>query len=83
MVFTHGAGGGLQAPAVANFVSGFANVMPIVCFQGNMNLASRTKMFEAGCEDQGYAKCLGGRSMGARAAVMAATEKTTHLVLVS
>ena len=83
LIFTHGAGGGLQAPAVANFASGFANVRPIVCFQGTMNLASRTKMFEAVCQHQRYVKCLGGRSMGARAAVMAASKETTHLVLVS
>ena len=83
LVFTHGAGGGLQAPAVTNFVSGFAQILPITCFQGNMSLASRTKMFKAVCQDQKFAKCLGGRSMGARAAVMSAGKETTHLVLVS
>ena len=83
LIFTHGSGGDLSAAAMVNFATGFANVSPILCFQGNLNLASRTKMFKAVCEDQGSAKCLGGRSMGARAAVMAATQDTTHLVLVS
>ena len=83
LIFTHGAGGGLQAPAVVNFVSGFAKISPMVCFQGTRNLNSRTKMFQAVCQHQGYDVCLGGRSMGARAAVMAATKNTAHLVLVS
>lgn len=83
LIFTHGSGGNLTAAAVVNFVSGFTNVSPILCFQGNMNLSSRAKMFQSVCADQDNAKHLGGRSMGARAAVMAATNETTHLVLVS
>jgi hypothetical protein len=50
-----------------------------------MNLASRVKMFDAviGNEDL-LPTALGGRSMGARAAVIAAKERAvTHLVLVS
>ncbi|KAL9137583.1 MAG: hypothetical protein Q9175_001208 [Cornicularia normoerica] len=50
-----------------------------------MNLKSRVKMFSeviASNSDVKTPRCLGGRSMGARAAVMAA-ESATHLVLVS
>ncbi|KJX95382.1 hypothetical protein TI39_contig4116g00015 [Zymoseptoria brevis] len=74
LIFTHGAGGGLGATAVQDFAKGFAAVAPVICFKGNMNLKSRVKMFHAVVENQGPADALGGRSMGARAAVMAALE---------
>ncbi len=48
-----------------------------------MNLKSRVKMFDSVILNQRFSRALGGRSMGARAAVMAVTEETTHLVLVS
>lgn len=89
LAFTHGAGGTLQSDAVANFALGFAShsrQSSILCFQGNMNLKSRVKMFSEVVTSNLNVKalhCLGGRSMGARAAVMAATEDTTHLVLVN
>ncbi|KAI4127691.1 MAG: hypothetical protein LQ347_004493 [Umbilicaria vellea] len=83
LLFTHGAGGTLSSDAIANFSSGFAAHAPILCFQGNMNLKSRVKMYSAVIEDQSFSTCLGGRSMGARAAVMAATNATERLVLVS
>ena len=85
LIFTHGASGTLKADAVVNFSNGFASYSEagIVCFQGNMNLKSRVKMFNAVTDHLGFPNCLGGRSMGARAAVMAATEETTHLVLIS
>lgn len=95
LFFTHGAGGTLQADAIVNFIEGFTslNVRPVItCFQGNMNLSSRVKMFSAVLQRSGSMPsqnvqtspaCLGGRSMGARAAVMAATEDTPYLVLVS
>ncbi|KAK0510527.1 hypothetical protein JMJ35_006959 [Cladonia borealis] len=85
LIFTHGAGGTLKADAVVNFSNGFASISKagIVCFQGNMNLKSRVKMFNALMNHLASSKCLGGRSMGARAAVMAATDETTHLVLIS
>ena len=85
LLFTHGAGGTLKAKAIVNFSNGFALNSPsgTVCFQGNMNLQSRAKMFGAVAESLGFSRCLGGRSMGARAAVMAATDMTTRLVLVS
>lgn len=83
LIFTHGAGGSLSSDAIANFSSSFAAHAPILCFQGNMNLNSRVKMYSAVIEDQSFSACLGGRSMGARAAVMAATSATERLVLVS
>ena len=89
LVFTHGAGGDLQSDAIANFTLGFSShsrQSGILCFQGNMNLKSRVKMFSeviASNFNAHIPSCLGGRSMGARAAVMAASESTTHLVLAS
>ncbi|KAL8786820.1 MAG: hypothetical protein Q9213_002557 [Squamulea squamosa] len=83
LVFTHGAGGTLSSPAIANFSTGFSRQLPILCFQGNSNLASRTKMFLAVIDHQKAPNSLGGRSMGARAAVMAATSETKFLVLIS
>ncbi|KAI4277661.1 MAG: hypothetical protein L6R38_005403 [Xanthoria sp. 2 TBL-2021] len=83
LIFTHGAGGTLASPAIANFSTGFSHQLPILCFQGNSNLGSRTKMFSTVISDQKAPTSLGGRSMGARAAVLAATEETKHLVLIS
>ena len=83
MIFTHGAGGTLKSDAIANFSSGFSLHSSILCFQGNSNLKSRGKMFSTVIEDQKFSICLGGRSMGARAAVMAAADDTKYLVLVS
>lgn len=95
LIFTHGAGGTLKADAIVNFTHGFvtaSDTPTLLCFQGNMNLSSRVKMFRAVTETQQsklgqvvgtVPTCLGGRSMGARAAVMAATNETSHLVLVS
>ncbi|KAF9695262.1 hypothetical protein EKO04_007177 [Ascochyta lentis] len=83
LIFTHGAGGTLSAPAVVHFCTGFSSpsATPILAFQGSMNLGARVKGFHAcrahvrgleGGADQPLV--FGGRSMGARAAVMAATE---------
>ena len=92
LLFTHGAGGTLSAPAVVNFCTGFVSVSSkkaLCAFQGNSNLASRVKGFEAVLNHwrdelidgpagpSGTGKehpVFGGRSMGARAAVMAATQ---------
>ncbi|KAF1837849.1 hypothetical protein BDW02DRAFT_565573 [Decorospora gaudefroyi] len=82
MIFTHGAGGTLAAPAVANFCTGFSTYTPILAFQGSMNLKARTKNLHA-CIDALHPSpyetkqpstslLLGGRSMGARAAIIAA-----------
>lgn len=83
LIFTHGAGGTLSSDGIANFSSSFATRSSVVCFKGNMNLTSRVKMFSEVIRNQNFATCLGGRSMGARAAVMAATSDTQQLVLAS
>ena len=92
LIFTHSAGGGLQADAMKNFTYGFTRTSTLLAFQGNMSLVSRVKMFTAVIEAHDMFRndeieinptCLGGRSMGARAAVMAATKETTHLILAS
>lgn len=83
VIFTHGAGGTLASEAIATFSLGFGAHLPILCFQGTLNLQSRVKMFNVVIENQTFSACLGGRSMGARAAVMAASDVTSHLVLVS
>ena len=87
LVFTHGAGGTLESDAIVNFTHGFVSLSTrpkLLCFQGNMNLASRVKMFSTVIDTpREKSTCLGGRSMGARGAVMAVTEQITHLVLVS
>ncbi len=83
LIFTHGAGGDLHSDAILHFRRGFATQLPILCFQGNMNLKSRVKMFNAIVEAQPGSTNLGGRSMGARAAAMAVLDSTNHLVLVS
>ncbi|KAI4268085.1 MAG: hypothetical protein LQ337_008047 [Flavoplaca oasis] len=83
LIFTHGAGGTLASSAIANFSNGFSRQLPVLCFKGNSNLGSRTKMFSAVISSQEAPTSLGGRSMGARAAVMAATDQTEHLVLIS
>ncbi|KAF2114986.1 hypothetical protein BDV96DRAFT_494249 [Lophiotrema nucula] len=94
LIFTHGAGGTLSAPAVVNFVRGYAESSPVLAFQGSMNLAARVKGFLALISNndgkKGSMLRFGGRSMGARAAVMAASqiieggfEEKVELVLVS
>lgn len=88
VIFTHGAGGTLHSDAVLNFRTGFASHSPMTCFQGSMNLPSRVKMFDAVIAHQAESApvtALGGRSMGARAAAMAAKgkEEVKYLVLVS
>jgi len=79
MILTHGASGTLSAAAVVNFCAGFSESRSVLAFQGSMNLASRVKGFHACIEHlkEGSEKktlVLGGRSMGARAAVMATTK---------
>jgi hypothetical protein len=61
-----------------HFTTGFAASLPMLAFQGIMNLGARVKGFDAVSEDAkssgaGTVPCFGGRSMGARAAVIAAT----------
>lgn len=101
LIFTHGAGGGIANPATQDFVSGFSSVAPtVVAFQGTMNLQNRVKTFATVLdhldgESNALPKrkeaypALGGRSMGARAAVIAANDRADDeirpkaLVLVS
>ncbi|KAF2031407.1 hypothetical protein EK21DRAFT_63352 [Setomelanomma holmii] len=98
LVFTHGAGGTLSAPAVVNFCTGFSTALSVLALQGSMNLGSRVKGFHACIEHlkekdqkEDSRLVLGGRSMGARAAVMAAselfckdsTDRKVDLILVS
>ena len=78
LIFTHGAGGGLSG-ATQDFADGFAEVSTIVSFQGNMNLKSRTISFQAVTEHEGCRSALGGRSMGARAAVLAASQPDSDI----
>ena len=74
LIFTHGAGGGLSNDAMKEFAEGFAQAAPIVSFKGNMNLKSRVNGFETVIENESTTPALGGRSMGARAAVLAAQQ---------
>jgi predicted alpha/beta-hydrolase family hydrolase len=87
LVFTHGAGGGISNPATSLFAKGFSSSddSSVVCFQGTMNLQSRVKSFHTVIEhEKAEQAALGGRSMGARAAVLAAKgHETKKLVLVS
>ena len=86
LIFTHGAGGGLTNPATKDFTDGFAEKAGIVSFKGAMNLQSRIKTYHAVMEHEDFDAALGGRSMGARAATVAATQEdheTKALVLVS
>ena len=91
LIFTHGAGGTITSDGIAHFSGGFSKIAKssVVCFQGNMNLKSRTKMFDAVHDNviQTYRHetpiALGGRSMGARAALLAAMEDTKCLILAS
>ena len=74
IIFTHGAGGGLSNAATKDFADGFAEVSSVVSFQGNMNLQARVNSFQAVIEHEDTKPALGGRSMGARAAVLAASQ---------
>jgi predicted alpha/beta-hydrolase family hydrolase len=77
LIFTHGVGGTITSSAMQDFASGFGPVAPLLYFQGNMNLTSRIKAFSAvraHQESAGGFAGFGGRSMGSRAAVMAALE---------
>ncbi|KAF4550000.1 Hypothetical protein D9617_19g103050 [Elsinoe fawcettii] len=86
LIFTHGAGGGISNPATAEFARGYASTSPVLCFQGTMNLQNRVKCFKTVLESESEAIALGGRSMGARAATITATDyadRIQALILVS
>jgi len=77
LIFTHGAGGTLSAPAMVNFCKGYSISNDVLAFQGSANLKARVKGFKA-CSSHLFVGreelVFGGRSMGARAAVMAGSD---------
>ncbi|KAM0721818.1 hypothetical protein Q7P37_002743 [Cladosporium fusiforme] len=85
MLWTHGAGGGLQDDATQGFANGFAEVAPIVLHEAQSNLENRVACYRAMTEHEGYATYIGGRSMGSRTAATLATShpETKAVVLVS
>ncbi|GAB7360801.1 hypothetical protein MBLNU230_g0788t1 [Neophaeotheca triangularis] len=90
LIFSHGAGGDMTSPAVTNFAAGFAPHLDLITFNSPTSLPARTKQFATLLTTESASNreiVLGGRSMGARAAVMAATEHvgtcSKRLVLVS
>lgn len=92
LLFTHGAGGSLDTPSMKSFAKGFAATgISVACFQGSMNLKNRAQRFKQVIEHtrkdfkDSIPLALGGNSMGARAAVLAAqdSDDTTSLILVS
>lgn len=86
LIFTHGAGGDLKAPAMQDFAAGFAESSSLVMFKGNLNLKARVSSFQKVVEHEDCSPALGGRSMGARAACLAAQAsegKINTLILVS
>lgn len=97
LIFTHGAGGGISNPATVGFAEGYSTSAEVICFQGPMNLKSRVESFATVVQhkakqdkQKGEVKLVvGGRSMGARAAVMTASANASddialdQLILVS
>jgi dienelactone hydrolase len=85
MLWTHGAGGGLNDDATQGFANGFAELAPIVVHEAQSNLEHRVACYKAMTEHEGYATYIGGRSMGSRTAATLATShpETKAVVLVS
>ena len=100
LIFTHGAGGDLSAAAMVNFSKGFASADPemgLIMFPGNMNVKARAELFDVVKQhefEDGMWKsqsttrfdlAYGGRSLGARAAVIAShsDQNVKALVLAS
>jgi dienelactone hydrolase len=85
MLWTHGAGGGLNDDATQGFANGFAELAPIVVHEAQSNLENRVACYKAMTEHEGYATYIGGRSMGSRTAATLATKtpETKAVVLVS
>ncbi|KAJ8612790.1 hypothetical protein MRB53_037261 [Persea americana] len=79
LIYSHGAGGGLNTPATIDFAEGFAQHGSVVSFEGTMNLRSRVKSFKA-VIDEIKCQAIGGRSMGSRAAIMARSDQVLILV---
>lgn len=85
MLWTHGAGGGLNDDATQGFANGFAELAPIVVHEAQSNLENRVNCYRAVSEHEQYATYFGGRSMGSRTAATLATNhtETKAVVLVS
>ena len=87
LIFTHGLETGIEDPKTSEFAEGFSTISPVVCFQGNRSLQARIRAFHKVTQHENPSSALGGRSMGARAAVLTALERgkdeNTALVLVS
>ena len=85
MLWTHGAGGGLNDDATQGFANGFAELAPIVVHEAQSNLEHRVACYKAMTEHEDYATYIGGRSMGSRTAATLATShpETKAVVLVS
>ena len=85
MLWTHGAGGGLNDDATQGFANGFAELAPIVVHEAQSKLEHRVACYKAMTEHEGYATYIGGRSMGSRTAATLATNtpETKAVVLVS
>ncbi|KNG45083.1 hypothetical protein TW65_98100 [Stemphylium lycopersici] len=58
LIFTHGAGGTLSSPTVANLCNGFSTTHSISVFQGSMSLKARIKGFH-GCIEKLDARARG------------------------
>ena len=85
MLWTHGAGGGLNDDATQGFANSFAELDPIVVHEAQSNLEHRVACYKAMTEHEDYATYIGGRSMGSRTAATLATShpETKAVVLVS
>lgn len=85
LIWTHGAGGGIDNPATRDFAEGFAQEAPVIVFQSNSNLANRIQIYKTVMEHVKFSSALAGRSMGARAAgtIAAEEEAAEAVVLVS
>jgi predicted alpha/beta-hydrolase family hydrolase len=89
LIFTHGAGGGISNAATTCFAMGFASSAPTLVFEGAPNLVARTKAFQAVLQHaldvrpqnsgNDLIPVLGGRSLGARAAVQTANARNSGL----
>lgn len=77
LIFTHGASGSMNNAAASTFCSAFADSANsnVIGFDGTMNLQNRVKYFshvlQTQIEKSGV--CVGGRSLGSRAAVVTAS----------
>lgn len=96
LIFAHGASGSMHTPAVLSFALGAASSALVITFQGTMNMKARVSAFIAVTRhaasqlikqpgepfnDADSGIVLGGRSMGSRAAILAANELAPKIEL--